>query len=49
MTTLAQGDLPQDPAILQVVNETNKTHAGIYADVSKAGAAKIGDAVTLLD
>ena len=49
MTTLAQGDLPQDPAILQVVNETNGTHAGIYADVTKAGAAKVGDAVMLLD
>ncbi len=49
MTTLAQGDLPQDPAILQVVNEANGTHAGIYADVTKAGAAKVGDAVMLLD
>ena len=49
MTTLAQGDLPQDPAILQVVNEANGTHAGIYADVTKAGAAQVGDAVTLLD
>jgi len=49
MTTLAQGDLPQDPAILQVVNETNETHAGIYAEVTKAGTAKLGDEVTLLD
>jgi len=40
---------PQDPAILQVVNETNETHAGIYADVTKAGTAKLGDEVTLLD
>ncbi len=49
MTTLAQGDLPQDPAILQVVNETNGTHAGIYADVTKVGTVKLGDAVTLLE
>lgn len=49
MTTLAQGDLPQDPAILQVVNETNGTHAGIYADVTRPGTPKLGDAVTLLD
>lgn len=49
MTTLAQGELPQDPAILQVVNETNRTHAGIYADVTKTGTANLGDAVTLLD
>ena len=49
MTTLAQGDLPQDPAILRVVNETNGTHAGIYADVTKAGTAKLGDAVMLVD
>jgi uncharacterized protein YcbX len=49
MTTLAQGDLPQDPAILQVVNETNHAHAGIYADVTRVGKAKVGDAVMLLD
>ncbi len=49
MTTLHQGDLPQDPAILQVVNETNGTHAGVYADVTKTGTAKLGDAVMLLD
>jgi uncharacterized protein YcbX len=49
MTTLAQGDLPQDPAILQVVNETNKTHAGIYADVTRPGVMKIGDPVVLVE
>lgn len=49
MTTLAQGDLPQDPAILQVVNETNGTHAGIYADVTKMGTVSEGDPVLLLD
>lgn len=49
MTTLAQGSLPQDPAILQVVNETNKTHAGIYADVTKGGTAKVGDPVVLVE
>lgn len=49
MTTLAQGDLPQDPAILQVINETNGTHAGIYADVTKAGTVREGDPVLLVD
>lgn len=49
MTTLPQGELPQDPAVLKVVNETNGTHAGVYTDVTKTGTAKLGDAVMLLD
>lgn len=49
MTTLAQGDLPQDPAVLQVVNETNNAHAGVYAEVTKPGVVKQGDAIVLVD
>jgi len=49
MTTLAQGDLPQDPAILQVVNETNRTHAGIYAEVTRPGEIGLGDPVVLVE
>ncbi len=49
MTTLPQGDLPFDPAILHTVTAANRTHAGIYADVRAPGEIKIGDAVLLLD
>lgn len=49
MTTLAQGDLPQDPAVLQVVNEANRTHAGIYAEVTKPGEIRLNDPVVLVD
>lgn len=49
MTTLAQGDLPQDPAVLQVVTEANKANAGIYASVTKPGVVRPGDPVLLVD
>jgi hypothetical protein len=45
MTTLPQGDLPFDPAILHTVNQRNGTHAGIYAAVVRPGRVKVGDAV----
>lgn len=49
MTTLAQGGLPQDPAVLQVVKEANRANAGIYADVTRPGVMKLGDPVVLVD
>ena len=48
MTVLPQGDLPQDPAILQTVSERNATRAGIYAEILEPGAIRQGDAVRLL-
>jgi uncharacterized protein YcbX len=49
MTTLAQGDLPQDPAILQVVREQNAARCGVYAAVTTPGVVKRGDPVRLVD
>jgi uncharacterized protein len=49
MTTLPQGDLPFDPAILHTVNGANRTWAGVYAGVRIPGAIKVGDPVVLLD
>ena len=48
MTTLPQGDLPFDPAILHTATAENSTRAGVYADVRAPGAIKVGDPVTLL-
>lgn len=49
MTTLPQGDLPFDPAILHTVNQQNGTHAGVYASVVAPGAVKLGDSVGFVD
>jgi len=49
MTTLPQGDLPFDPAILHTVNGANRTWAGVYAGVSLSGTIKAGDSVFLLE
>ncbi len=48
MPTLAQGDLPQDPAILQVVRERNATRAGVYLAVARPGTVRVGDSVRLV-
>jgi len=45
MTTLPQGDLPFDPAILHVATAHNSTRAGVYATVLQPGAIKVGDLV----
>ena len=44
LTTRAQGDLPDDPGILHST-VANKTIAGVYGNVVKAGSVKVGDAV----
>jgi uncharacterized protein YcbX len=49
MTTLAQGDLAQDPAILQTVRERNATRCGVYAKVVTPGIVRRGDPVRLAD
>ena len=47
MTTLAQGDLPQDLGILRTAAKHNKAHVGVYAAVAQAGRIRRGDSVTL--
>ncbi|MGH6962511.1 MAG: MOSC domain-containing protein [Dongiaceae bacterium] len=48
MTTLPQGDLPLDPAILHTATAHNNTHAGVYATVLRPGSIKVGDPVRAL-
>ncbi len=49
MTTLPQGDLPMDPAILHTSTAHNNTRAGVYATVVRPGTIKVGDPVRPLD
>jgi hypothetical protein len=56
MTTLPQGDLPEDRDVLRTVSRTNRAEAlgreypcaGVYASVVHEGAIRVGDAVRLL-
>jgi uncharacterized protein YcbX len=48
MTTLAQADLPKDPAILKAAAQHNEVRVGVYASIVKPGTIRIGDAVTIL-
>lgn len=47
MTTLPQGELPQDPGILKAVSEANRRFAGINLTVLRPGRIRVGDAVRL--
>jgi uncharacterized protein len=58
MTTLNQGDLPRQPAVLQTLATHNRTDfggfgnfacLGIYGEVSVPGSIAVGDAVSLSD
>jgi uncharacterized protein YcbX len=46
MTTLPQGDLPQDLGILKTAVKQNKGAVGAYASVTKVGSTRRGDSVT---
>ncbi|WP_343713386.1 MOSC domain-containing protein, partial [Inquilinus sp.] len=46
-TTLAQGDLPLDPAVLMAVAKHNATHLGVLCTVEAPGEIRIGDAATI--
>jgi len=46
MTTLPQGDLPQDLGILKTAVRHNKGGVGAYASVAKVGSTRRGDSVT---
>ena len=47
MTTLAQGDLPQDPGILRTAAQHNKVNVGVYATVERGGRIHRSDVVSL--
>jgi uncharacterized protein YcbX len=57
MTTLAQGDLPADPAVLRTITAANAVDCfgsgatypclGVYADVAVGGTVEVGQPVTL--
>ena len=47
MTTLPQGDLPKDPAILRTAAQHNQANVGVYADVIAGGTIRRGDPVSL--
>jgi uncharacterized protein YcbX len=57
MTTVAQGDLEREPAVLQTLaaenRQTNELGSfaclGCYAAVATAGTVTVGDAVSLGD
>lgn len=57
MTTVAQGDLPREPAVLQTIAAENKLSnelgvfacLGCYASVTTPGTVNVGDPITLLD
>ena len=48
MTTLAQGDLPKDPAILKTVARYNEGHVGVYGSVLQTGTIRVGDTVRVV-
>ncbi len=48
MTTLPQGDLPEDPGILRTAVQHNRAAVGIYATVVTPGRVVRGDRVQLL-
>jgi uncharacterized protein YcbX len=47
MTTLGQGDLPKDPAILRAAAREHGGDVGVYATVLRGGRVRRGDAVTV--
>ncbi|HLW71146.1 MAG TPA: MOSC N-terminal beta barrel domain-containing protein [Candidatus Binataceae bacterium] len=48
MTTLAQGGLPRDLAILRTAATHNQANVGVYATVTRAGLIRPGDSITLV-
>lgn len=47
MTTLAQGDLPNDINVLKTLVKENSGHFGVYAEIERYGHIKVGDHVTV--
>ncbi|MGK9230742.1 MOSC domain-containing protein [Inquilinus limosus] len=48
-TTLAQGDLPLDPAVLMAIAKRNGTHFGVLCTVEAPGEIRVGDPARVLD
>ena len=48
MTTLAQGDLPNDHEILRTAVKHNQKSVGAYASVVRTGTIRVGDTITVL-
>jgi len=48
MTTLAQGDLPKDPAVLKTAAQHNDGHVGIYCAVVQGGTVRVGDSLAVM-
>ncbi len=46
MTTLAQGDLPDDPGVLRCIAQEADLEFGVYAEVVEPGAVASGDPVS---
>jgi len=49
MTTLPQGDLPQDHGILRAAAQHNNANVGVYAMVVQPGLVRRGDAVRVVE
>jgi uncharacterized protein len=47
MTTLAQGDLPNDPGILRTAAQHNQVNVGVYAAVERGGTIRRGDPIRI--
>jgi uncharacterized protein YcbX len=47
MTTLSQGSLPKDPAVLRTAVQQNEGNVGVYASVIRGGRIRRGDRVEL--
>lgn len=48
MTTLAQGDLPNDIGILRTAAHNNDAHVGVYASVITGGMIHSDDEITIV-
>jgi uncharacterized protein YcbX len=47
MTTLPQGSLPHDPAVLRTLVRENEGNVGVYAAVARGGTVRRGDTISL--
>jgi len=47
MTTLAQGELPREPAVLRTIVREAAQNVGVYASVAQPGVVAVGDPVSV--
>jgi uncharacterized protein YcbX len=48
MTTLSQGSLPKDPAVLRTAVQQNQGNTGVYATVVRGGRVRRGDVIDVM-